>query len=81
MTPEASPTSSLTYTWNTNSEEDHMPLTPPPTPSLSPTYSPVFGEATMESPQSAGWGLGRAVGWIRNIAFEQTSNNKEKDDS
>ncbi|XP_035521264.1 patatin-like phospholipase domain-containing protein 2 isoform X2 [Morone saxatilis] len=72
VTPDASPSSSLTFTWNTHSELDHMSLTPPPTPTFSPT--PGFGEATTESPKSAGkgWALGRAVGWIRNIASEQT---------
>ncbi|XP_029992510.1 patatin-like phospholipase domain-containing protein 2 [Sphaeramia orbicularis] len=33
MTPEATPTSSLAFTW------DHMPLTPPPTPTFSPALS------------------------------------------
>ncbi|XP_071347888.1 1-acylglycerol-3-phosphate O-acyltransferase Pnpla3-like [Trachinotus anak] len=79
MTPEATPTSSLTFTWSTHSEVDHMPLTPPPTPSLSPTSG--FGEATTESPKSAGrgWGLGRAVGWIRSTTYA-TSNQKRTDD-
>ncbi|XP_056243663.1 patatin-like phospholipase domain-containing protein 2 [Seriola aureovittata] len=66
MTPEATPTSSLTFTWNTHSEVDHMPLTPPPTPSLSPTSG--FDSA------GRGWGLGRAMGWIRNTT-NSTSNH------
>ncbi|XP_051238190.1 patatin-like phospholipase domain-containing protein 2 isoform X2 [Dicentrarchus labrax] len=72
VTPDTSPSSSLTFTWNTHSELDHISLTPPPTPTFSPT--PGFGEATTESPKSTGrgWALGRAVGWIRNIASEQT---------
>lgn len=80
MTPEATHTSSLTFTWNTHSDVDHMSLTPPPTPSLSPTSG--FGEAATETPKSAGgsWGLGRAVGWIRNIASEQSSTLKKTDD-
>ncbi|XP_040894566.1 patatin-like phospholipase domain-containing protein 2 [Toxotes jaculatrix] len=81
VTPEATPTSSFTFTWNTHSEANHMPLTPPPTPSFSPTSG--FGEATTESPKSEGrvWGLGRAVGWIRNIALEKTPSPKKTDDS
>nr|XP_046250189.1 patatin-like phospholipase domain-containing protein 2 isoform X2 [Scatophagus argus] len=81
MTPEATPTSSLTFTWNTNSEVHHMSLTPPPTPTFSPASG--FGEAAAESPKSVGrdWGLGRAVGWIRNVSSEQTSNLKKTDDS
>lgn len=77
LTPEASPTSGLTFTWKTNNELDHMSLTPPPTPTSSPASG--FGEAATES--GGGWGLGRAVGWIRNIASEQTSKPKKTDDS
>ncbi|KAK2842643.1 hypothetical protein Q5P01_012843 [Channa striata] len=76
LSPEVPPDSS--FTWNTHSDAVHMPLTPPPTP------NPTSGfEAATESPKSAsgGWGLGRAVGWIRNIASEQTSNVKETKDS
>ena len=56
-----------------------MPLTPPLTPIVGPTSG--FGEAATESPKSAGtgWGLGRAVGWIRNITSEQTSDLKKTD--
>ncbi|CAJ1055966.1 patatin-like phospholipase domain-containing protein 2 isoform X1 [Xyrichtys novacula] len=73
MTPEASPTSILTFTWNKQNELDLMTLTPPPTPTCSPTSG--FDDEASESPSSSGsgWGLGRAVGWIRNIASEQTS--------
>eukprot|EP00064_Thunnus_orientalis_P005458 superscaffoldBa00000535_g5472 len=53
LTPETTPTSSLTFTWNTNTESDHVSLTPPPTP----TFCPEFGEATVESPKSAGCGF------------------------
>ncbi|XP_078112157.1 patatin-like phospholipase domain-containing protein 2 [Sander vitreus] len=82
--PTASETtlpSSLTLTWNTQEELDHMPLTPPLTPIVSPTSG--FGEAATDLPKSAGtgWGLGRAVGWIRNITCEQTSDLKKTDDS
>ncbi|XP_044213142.1 patatin-like phospholipase domain-containing protein 2 [Thunnus albacares] len=81
LTPETTPTSSLTFTWNTNTESDHMFLTPPPTP----TFCPEFGKATVESPKSAGrsWGLGlgRAVGWIRHSASEQGSNIEKSEDS
>ncbi|KAM9352304.1 patatin-like phospholipase domain-containing protein 2 [Symphorus nematophorus] len=78
-TPEATPTSNLTFTWNTHTELDYRSLTPPPTPTFSSTSG--FGEATTESPQSAGrsWGLGSAVGWIRNIASERTSDHKTED--
>uniref|UniRef100_UPI0037E86E58 patatin-like phospholipase domain-containing protein 2 n=1 Tax=Semicossyphus pulcher TaxID=241346 RepID=UPI0037E86E58 len=73
ITPEATPTSRLTFTLSTQYELDLMPLTPPPTPTCSPTSG--FDEVASESHESAGrgWGLGRAVGWIRNIASEQTS--------
>ncbi|XP_037622416.1 patatin-like phospholipase domain-containing protein 2 [Sebastes umbrosus] len=76
VTPTATPTSSLTLTWDSHGELDHMPLTPPLTPTVSSNSG--FGEAAAESPKSTGrgWGLGRAVGWIRNIASEQTSNLK-----
>ncbi|XP_034542216.1 patatin-like phospholipase domain-containing protein 2 isoform X2 [Notolabrus celidotus] len=79
MTPEASPTSVFTFTWNKQNELDLMSLTPPPTPTCSLTSR--FDEVVSESPNSSGggWGLGRAVGWIRNIASEQTA--KKKDDS
>ncbi|XP_049928489.1 patatin-like phospholipase domain-containing protein 2 isoform X1 [Epinephelus moara] len=80
MTPGAAPTSSLTL--NENTLWDHMPLTPPLTPTVSPTSG--FGEATTKSPKGAGgvggWGLGRAVGWIRSIASEQTPDLKKTDD-
>ncbi|XP_070827782.1 patatin-like phospholipase domain-containing protein 2 [Chaetodon trifascialis] len=81
LTPEATPTSSFTFTWNTHSELQHTSLTPPPTPTLSPTSG--LDESAKESPKSAGrgWGLGRAVGWIRNIASEQISNHKKTGDS
>ncbi|XP_041795451.1 patatin-like phospholipase domain-containing protein 2 [Chelmon rostratus] len=81
LTPEATPTSSFTFTWNTHRESHHVSLTPPPTPTFSPTSG--FDEAATESPKSAGggWGLGRAVGWIRNIASEQISNRKKTGDS
>ncbi|XP_067349326.1 patatin-like phospholipase domain-containing protein 2 [Channa argus] len=78
MSPEVTPNSTLAFTWNNCSEAMHMPLTPPPTP------NPTSGfEATTESPKSTGrgWGLGRAVGWIRNIASDQTSNVKKTKDS
>uniref|UniRef100_A0A3Q3NCP7 triacylglycerol lipase n=1 Tax=Mastacembelus armatus TaxID=205130 RepID=A0A3Q3NCP7_9TELE len=60
-------------------KEVHLPLTPPSTPTYSPPSG--FDDAPTQSPQSAGrgWGLGRAVGWIRNIASEQTSNLKTMD--
>ncbi|XP_026166906.1 patatin-like phospholipase domain-containing protein 2 [Mastacembelus armatus] len=79
MTPEATPTSNFTFTWNADSKEVHLPLTPPSTPTYSPPSG--FDDAPTQSPQSAGrgWGLGRAVGWIRNIASEQTSNLKTMD--
>ncbi|XP_042352486.1 1-acylglycerol-3-phosphate O-acyltransferase Pnpla3-like [Plectropomus leopardus] len=77
-TPGTTLTSSFILPWNTHG--DHMPLTPPPTPTVSPTSG--FGEAATESPKNAGggWGLGRAVDWIRNIASEQTSDVKKTDD-
>ncbi|XP_068169795.1 patatin-like phospholipase domain-containing protein 2 [Antennarius striatus] len=76
MTPEATPTSSGTFTRNTNSVLDSISLTPPPTPTFSPTSG--LDEATIESPQSTGgaWVLSRAVGWIRNIKSTQTENEK-----
>ncbi|XP_026221615.1 patatin-like phospholipase domain-containing protein 2 [Anabas testudineus] len=76
-TPEATPDSTLSFTWNTHGEVINMPLTPPPTPTPSSTSG--FDEDATESPNGAGsgWGLGRAVGWIRNIASEQTSNLKK----
>ncbi|XP_039665986.1 patatin-like phospholipase domain-containing protein 2 [Perca fluviatilis] len=79
MASETTLPSSLTLTWNTQEELDHMPLTPPLTPIVGPTSG--FGEAATESPKSAGtgWGLGRAVGWIRNITSEQTSDIKKTD--
>ncbi|XP_045893766.1 patatin-like phospholipase domain-containing protein 2 [Micropterus dolomieu] len=71
MTPEATPTSGLAFTWNMQSELDHLSLTPPPTPTSE------FGEATTESTTSAGraWGLGRAVGWIRNSPHLKTDDS------
>ncbi|XP_035497415.1 patatin-like phospholipase domain-containing protein 2 isoform X2 [Scophthalmus maximus] len=65
---------SLPLVLNMCGEVDHMPLTPPPTPRWG---------ATTESPTNAGggWGLGRAVGWIRNVTLEQTSNCKKTDES
>lgn len=81
LTPEATPTSSLNFTWDTHSAIDYKSLTPPSTPTLSPTAG--FGVAAAESPKGAGtsWGLGRAVGWIRNIASERTSNYIKTEDS
>ncbi|XP_039989275.1 patatin-like phospholipase domain-containing protein 2 isoform X2 [Xiphias gladius] len=82
MTPEATPTSSLTFAWNTHSEADHTPLTPPPTPSFSSASG--FGEAAEGPPPKSaggGWVFGRAAGWIRNIAFDPTSSYKKTDDS
>uniref|UniRef100_A0A665X209 triacylglycerol lipase n=1 Tax=Echeneis naucrates TaxID=173247 RepID=A0A665X209_ECHNA len=78
VTPEATPTSSLTITCNKHGDSDHMPLTPPPTPSLSTTSG---FEATVEMPESAGrgWGLSEAVGWIRNTTHSP-SNHKKTDD-
>uniref|UniRef100_A0A3Q3JH59 triacylglycerol lipase n=1 Tax=Monopterus albus TaxID=43700 RepID=A0A3Q3JH59_MONAL len=55
MTPEATPTSSLTFTWNAHSEGLRVPLTPPATPTLSPTS--VFDEAATTSPKSTGCGF------------------------
>ncbi|XP_074534016.1 patatin-like phospholipase domain-containing protein 2 [Halichoeres trimaculatus] len=80
-TPEATPTSDLTFTWNKQNEEDLMSLTPPPTPTCS--LPSGFDEVASESANSSGrgWGLGRAVGWIRNIAAEQTSYLKKTDNS
>ncbi|KAK5866952.1 hypothetical protein PBY51_011481 [Eleginops maclovinus] len=65
----APPSSSLTLPWIPHGESDHLPLTPPATPT-------GFDISATVSPKSSGsrWGLGRAVGWIRNIASEQTSN-------
>ncbi|XP_069018842.1 patatin-like phospholipase domain-containing protein 2 [Embiotoca jacksoni] len=80
MSPGATPTSSRTFTWNTHSVSYHMPLTPPSTPTVS--ASSGFDEATEKSPPGAGrgWGLGRAMGWLRNVASEQTLNVKKTDD-
>ncbi|XP_019934772.2 1-acylglycerol-3-phosphate O-acyltransferase Pnpla3-like [Paralichthys olivaceus] len=71
VTPEDAPPFSLTFTWDPHGEAGHMPLTPPPTPQW---------DATAESPGGR-WGLGRAVGWIQNVAFEQTSNFRKTEDS
>ncbi|XP_008292477.1 patatin-like phospholipase domain-containing protein 2 [Stegastes partitus] len=78
VSPDATPTSSNILTWKTCSTLD---LTPPPTPPTSTNSK--FDEATVKSPPSAGggWALGRAVGWLRNIASEQTSNLKKTDES
>ncbi|XP_029909330.1 patatin-like phospholipase domain-containing protein 2 isoform X2 [Myripristis murdjan] len=77
LTLEASPTDRCTFSMNTNSDLDHLPLTPPPTPTFNP--SSWFGEAATPSPPNVGgvWGmsLGRAVGWLRNITSEQASND------
>ncbi|XP_056271679.1 patatin-like phospholipase domain-containing protein 2 isoform X2 [Pseudoliparis swirei] len=62
LTPGAAPPSSG-LAWDTHTK--HFPLTPPLTPTASPASG--FGDA----PKS--WGLGRAVGWIRNVASEPTS--------
>uniref|UniRef100_UPI003AACCD42 patatin-like phospholipase domain-containing protein 2 n=1 Tax=Centroberyx gerrardi TaxID=166262 RepID=UPI003AACCD42 len=81
-TPEATPTYSYDFSWDTDTNPDHLPLTPPPTPTSPPSSG--FGEAAPPPPPSAGrvWGLGlgRAVGWIRNMASDQASNPKHSDD-
>ncbi|KAM3869669.1 patatin-like phospholipase domain-containing protein 2 [Diretmus argenteus] len=78
LTQEATPTYSYPSSWNSESNLDQLPLTPPSTPPFNSDSG--FGEAATPSPLSAGggWGsgLGRAVGWIRNIVAEQTSNPK-----
>ncbi|XP_022067481.2 patatin-like phospholipase domain-containing protein 2 [Acanthochromis polyacanthus] len=70
---DVTPTSNDTFTWKTRSTSD-LPLTPPPTP----TTNSKLDEATVTSPPSAGrgWALGRAVRWLRNIAFEPTSDQE-----
>uniref|UniRef100_A0A8C3G9T4 triacylglycerol lipase n=1 Tax=Cyclopterus lumpus TaxID=8103 RepID=A0A8C3G9T4_CYCLU len=80
VTPGATPSSGLGLTWNTQ-DLDHMPPTPPLTPTDSPASG--FGDAPAESPKGPGrgWGSGRAVGWIRNAASEQTSDLGETGDS
>ncbi|XP_041651744.1 patatin-like phospholipase domain-containing protein 2 isoform X2 [Cheilinus undulatus] len=79
VTPEATPTSSLTFTWPKQNKLDLMPLTPPPTPTCSPTSA--FDDVSSESPkgEGRGWGLGKAVGWIRNVTSEKTENLKKID--
>ncbi|KAM3608747.1 uncharacterized protein V6R79_003988 [Siganus canaliculatus] len=76
LTPEATPTSGLTFTWNTQTEADLGSLTPPPTPPFSPTSG--FGEAETAESSSGGWAVGRAVGWLRNMASEQPSNHRDQ---
>ncbi|KAM4619394.1 1-acylglycerol-3-phosphate O-acyltransferase Pnpla3-like [Polymixia lowei] len=82
LTPEATPTSNHTFTWENVNNPDHLPPTPPPTPTFNP--GSAFSEAATPSPPRAGggWslGLGRAVGWIRNIALEQSSSPKHSED-
>ncbi|TNN41783.1 Patatin-like phospholipase domain-containing protein 2 [Liparis tanakae] len=69
LTPGDAPSSSglalLDWDTNTTKHLDLMHLTPPLTPTGSP--APGVGDAPR------GWGLGRAVGWIRNVASEPTS--------
>lgn len=81
LTPETTPTSSLPFTWNTNTESDHTELTPPPTPKLYPS----LGEASVESgKQEPGkdWGLdlSTAVGCMQIKASEQAPRAEKPED-
>lgn len=60
-TPEATPKSSLAFTWHTAGQPELTSLTPPPTPTASSAVKTDGG----------GGAPGRAVGRIRNVASEQ----------
>lgn len=71
-TPEATPKSSLTFTWHTDGQPEPTSLTPPPTPTASPALKTDVAAADSPARPGGGGALGRAVGWIRNMASEQT---------
>ncbi|KAM4573897.1 patatin-like phospholipase domain-containing protein 2 [Odontesthes bonariensis] len=63
-------------TRNTHGASDHMGLTPQLAASVSTNSG--FDEATMKSTPStiSGWGLGRAMGWLRSFGSNRISDPK-----
>ncbi|XP_056455568.1 patatin-like phospholipase domain-containing protein 2 isoform X3 [Gadus chalcogrammus] len=72
LTPEATPipANNNTLSWDISAELHQLSLTPPPTPPLGPADH-----------QGAGWGsgLGRAVGWFRQMGSEKGSAPRQSD--
>ncbi|XP_030222376.1 patatin-like phospholipase domain-containing protein 2 isoform X2 [Gadus morhua] len=72
LTPEATPipADNNTLSWDIPAELHQLSLTPPPTPPLGPADH-----------QGAGWGsgLGRAVGWFRQMGSEKGSAPRQSD--
>ncbi|XP_017288379.1 patatin-like phospholipase domain-containing protein 2 [Kryptolebias marmoratus] len=76
VSPEGPHTSRGTLTQNTDAVTGCVPLTPFNTPKKNVDSGLV--EATVSAGRS--WGLGRALGLLRNFGAEQTSDTKETTD-